>query len=131
MASALVSEMLSHEFVSNDGMVQRTTFSSGMQVTVNFSKEKTYTVEGEEIEPLGYRLHSGNTGGEPVSLPEKPVPQAAELWLYLLVGILIGGGIAAIVIALLVRKRRQADMAMVTTKTAERSSAEGEMTDEK
>ena len=49
-------EMLSHEFLSEDGMVQRTAFSSGLQVTVNFSKEKSYDVDGEPLEPQAYRL---------------------------------------------------------------------------
>ncbi len=49
-------EMVSHEFLTEDGKVQRTRFSGGLMVTVNFSRENSYTIDGEVLAPLDYRV---------------------------------------------------------------------------
>ena len=43
-------ELVSHEFVSDDGAVQATTFADGTRVTANFS-EQTRETEGDEVMP--------------------------------------------------------------------------------
>ena len=40
-----LSEMVRHEFVSENGRIQRTTFANGVRITVDFDA-KTYSVEG-------------------------------------------------------------------------------------
>ena len=49
-------EMTNHEFLTNDGTVQKTTFSSGMSVVVNFSEEKEYTSDSISVKPWDYTI---------------------------------------------------------------------------
>ena len=48
--------MTNHEFLTNDGTVQKTTFSSGMSVVVNFSEEKEYTSDSISVKPWDYTI---------------------------------------------------------------------------
>ncbi len=48
-------EMTNHEFLTEDFEVERTTFSNGKSVTVNFSKERKI-VNGTVLEPYGYKF---------------------------------------------------------------------------
>jgi len=48
--------MLDHEFLDADRDVQRTTFSNGVVVTVNFGSEPYETADGMSIESMGYRV---------------------------------------------------------------------------
>ena len=43
--------MEEHSFLTPDGAVQRTRFSSGVTVTANLEKNKSYQIEGRLIEP--------------------------------------------------------------------------------
>ena len=49
-------EMTNHEFLTNDGTVQKSTFSSGMSVVVNFSEEKEYTSDSISVKPWDYTI---------------------------------------------------------------------------
>ena len=49
-------EMVSHVFLTDDRSAQRTTFSDGTTVTVNFG-DRPYTLsDGITVEPLGHRV---------------------------------------------------------------------------
>lgn len=56
-AAVMYDEMLSHECITDDQMVQKTTFSSGVEVLVNFDE-----IERESMPPKGYNV-SGMAGG--------------------------------------------------------------------
>ena len=51
VAAVMYDEMLSHEWVTDDQMVQRSTFSSGVEITVNFDE-----IEREKLPGKGYRV---------------------------------------------------------------------------
>lgn len=51
VAAVMYDEMLSHEWVTDDLMVQRSTFSSGVEITVNFDE-----IDREELPGKGYRV---------------------------------------------------------------------------
>jgi pimeloyl-ACP methyl ester carboxylesterase len=64
------SEMLSHERLTQDGLLQRSTFANGAAVTVNFAHER-YAAGGTELPPRSY-LITGNApelAGLPVGKP--------------------------------------------------------------
>jgi hypothetical protein len=66
-------EMLSHALLpATQGNVQRTTWESGLQITVNFSDTTSYSVEGSLLGPAQYLLE-----GDPATYPTLPlgVPQ--------------------------------------------------------
>ena len=46
--------MVDHEFLTDDHSVQRTSFSSGLQVTVNFGEEPYATNSGHTVAPMDY-----------------------------------------------------------------------------
>jgi len=48
-------EMVNHEFLTPDHTVQRTTFSNGLRIVVNFG-EKEYDLNGRKVPPKGYLL---------------------------------------------------------------------------
>ena len=54
-AQIATTSMTNHEFLTEDFEVERTSFSNGKSVTVNFSKESK-TVNGMVIEPLSYKI---------------------------------------------------------------------------
>jgi len=45
-------EMLSHEFLTPDHTLQRTTWSSGISIIVNFADKAQILADGSEIPPL-------------------------------------------------------------------------------
>lgn len=47
-------EMTDHEFLTQDHAVQRTTFSGGLRVTVNFGEEPYRTASGRTVRPMDY-----------------------------------------------------------------------------
>ena len=47
-------EMVSHQYL-DDGLVEKTVFSSGLAVIANFAKEKR-TVEGRELVPNAWAV---------------------------------------------------------------------------
>jgi hypothetical protein len=49
-------EMLSHEFLTADHSVQRTTWSGGAAIVVNFS-DAPYKLAGRTVPPLGFDVH--------------------------------------------------------------------------
>jgi len=72
-------ELLDHEFLSEDGALQRTTWSSGLTITVNFNETHSYeTLEGDILPPGSYLL-SGNLDDFP-GLPIGQVMDAYEDW---------------------------------------------------
>jgi hypothetical protein len=50
-AAVMYDEMLTHEFVTDDQMVQRSAFASGVEITVNFDE-----IEREGLSGKGYRV---------------------------------------------------------------------------
>ena len=46
-------ELTDHRFLTEDGKVQMSTFSSGKSIIVNFS-DSAFTYEGQQVEPRGY-----------------------------------------------------------------------------
>jgi hypothetical protein len=54
-------EMLSHEFLSDDFMIQRTVFSSGVTVTTNMGLG-TWDGQGEKVSARAFRATGGNLG---------------------------------------------------------------------
>ncbi len=58
-------EMLSHSFLTADGLVQKTVFASGVEVIVNFS-DKTYRFDGQGV---------AEGGGEPVEKGQAVFPK--------------------------------------------------------
>jgi hypothetical protein len=53
--------MLSHEFLSDDFMIQRTVFSSGVTVTTNMGLG-TWDGQGEKVSARAFRATGGNLG---------------------------------------------------------------------
>jgi hypothetical protein len=49
-------EMLSHEFLTPDRAVQRTRWSSGAEITVNFGDKPFATPDGKEVKALGFEV---------------------------------------------------------------------------
>jgi hypothetical protein len=49
-------EMLSHEFVTPDHAVQRTRWSSGVTVTVNFGDKPFALGDGKEVKAMGWSV---------------------------------------------------------------------------
>ncbi len=104
-------ELADHRFLSDDGKVQRTVFSSGLQVTVNFSREKSYTIDGQELAPMGYTVEK--SGGRPIDPTGTGAtggtPEPAEglpLWAYVAIGAGVGAVLAGGAIALLRLKKK-------------------------
>ena len=48
--------MLSHEFVTPDRTVQRTSFSDGTEVVVNFGEKPYPLPSGETVKPSGFHV---------------------------------------------------------------------------
>ena len=106
-------ELVDHRFLTEDGKVQRTLFANGLQVTVNFSRDRTYTVDGMELTPQAYQVGKAeDTPGTPSSNSDASSTPGADgkgfpLWVYALIGVLGGVAIAGGVLAVLIRMRRK------------------------
>ena len=50
------SEMVNHERLTRDGLVQRSTFANGASVTVNFSDEPRTVKDGVALPPHSYLI---------------------------------------------------------------------------
>jgi len=68
------SEMIDHERLTPDGQVQRSTFSGGVSVTVNFTKESRRLPDGGEIPPRSFLIR-----GDASRLPGLPVNQPVQV----------------------------------------------------
>ncbi len=51
-------EMLKHEFLTPDHLVQRTVFSDGTEIVVNFGEKPFSSPEGVAVQPMGYVIYS-------------------------------------------------------------------------
>ena len=60
-------EMLSHEILTPDLLVQRTSFSSGVEVTVNYGEFPFKLEDGSELPAYGYRVKDSNPAGHSFS----------------------------------------------------------------
>jgi Family of unknown function (DUF5696) len=60
-------EMLNHEILTPDLLVQRTTFSSGIQVTVNYGEFPFKLEDGSELPAYGYRVKDASPTGHSFS----------------------------------------------------------------
>jgi len=49
-------QMVRHQFLTADFLVQRTNFSSGVEVTVNYGEFPFKLEDGTELHPHGYRI---------------------------------------------------------------------------
>jgi len=49
-------EMIDHEFLTDDHSVQRTSFSSNVEVIVNFGSQEFILPDGKKIPPLGFLI---------------------------------------------------------------------------
>ena len=59
-------ELVSHQFLTTDYLVQRTSFSSGVEVSVNYGEFPLKLEDGTELPAYGYRVKD-NKGGRPFS----------------------------------------------------------------
>jgi hypothetical protein len=60
-------EMLKHEILTPDLLVQRTSFSSGVEVTVNYGEFPFRLEDGTELPAYGYRVKDASPGGRSFS----------------------------------------------------------------
>lgn len=60
-------ELMDHQFLTLDYKVQRTLFSSGLQVTVNYGEFPFKLENGSELPALGYRVQDSGAGGRSFS----------------------------------------------------------------
>jgi hypothetical protein len=56
-------ELLDHRILTPDFLVQRTTFSSGVEVTVNYGEFPFRLEDGTELPAYGYRVQDRSPGG--------------------------------------------------------------------
>jgi hypothetical protein len=63
-------EMVSHSFLSDDGMVQKTVFASGVEVIVNFS-DKTYTYDKGKVKVQNVNTVANSTSTSTMTYTEK------------------------------------------------------------
>jgi len=56
-------ELLNHQILTPDLLVQRTVFSSGVEVTVNYGEFPFKLEDGTELPPYGYRVKDTSPGG--------------------------------------------------------------------
>jgi hypothetical protein len=56
-------ELLDHAMLTPDALVQRTHFSSGVEVTVNYGEFPFTLEDGSELPALGYRVVDSSPGG--------------------------------------------------------------------
>ena len=60
-------EMLKHEMLTPDLLVQRTLFSTGVEVTVNYGEFPFKLEDGSELSAFGYRVKDSGPGGRSYS----------------------------------------------------------------
>jgi hypothetical protein len=60
-------ELLNHQILTPDLLVQRTVFSSGVEVTVNYGEFPFPLEDGTELSPYGYRVKDSSPGGRTFS----------------------------------------------------------------
>lgn len=60
-------ELLTHEFLTPDFLVQRTSFSSRVEVTVNYGKQPFKLEDGSELPAYGYCIHDKGPNGHSVT----------------------------------------------------------------
>jgi hypothetical protein len=60
-------ELLSHQILTPDLLVQRTNFSSGVEITVNYGEFPFKLEDGTELPAYGYRVKDAAPGGHSVS----------------------------------------------------------------
>ena len=60
-------EMLKHEILTPDLLVQRTAFTSGVEVTVNYGEFPFRLEDGKELPAYGYRIKDGSPAGHTFS----------------------------------------------------------------
>ncbi|MCX6637622.1 MAG: hypothetical protein NT090_21420 [Acidobacteria bacterium] len=60
-------ELLNHQVLTPDLLVQRTAFSSGVEVTVNYGEFSFKLEDGTELSPYGYRVKDAAPGGRSFS----------------------------------------------------------------
>ena len=53
LSQVATDELTDHRFLTEDGSVQMSTFSSGKSIIVNFS-DAAFTYDGQQVEPRGY-----------------------------------------------------------------------------
>ena len=56
-------ELLSHRMLTPDLLVQRTEFSSGVEITVNYGEFPYKLEDGTELAAYGYRVKDATPGG--------------------------------------------------------------------
>lgn len=108
-------KMTNHQFLTADGMVQKTTFSDGTEVVVNFS-DKPYLYENGTVtiaqagEDDGITVVTGaaEANGR-VIYPEKelviiPVATGEVMWIWIVVIAVAAVGVAALILILLAKK---------------------------
>jgi hypothetical protein len=49
-------QMVSHEYLTGNGDLQRTTWAGGLKITVNFSETESYEIDGQVLTPASYLL---------------------------------------------------------------------------
>ena len=54
------SEMIDHQFLTQDRDVQQTVFANGIRVTVNFGDSAHKLPDGTEVPPMGFRVEESN-----------------------------------------------------------------------
>jgi hypothetical protein len=59
--------MLNHEILTPDLLVQRTAFTSGVEVTVNYGEFPFRLEDGKELPAYGYRIKDGSPAGHTFS----------------------------------------------------------------
>jgi hypothetical protein len=60
-------ELLNHQMLTPDLLVQRTNFSSGVEITVNYGEFPYKLEDGSELPPYGYRVRDAGPGGHSFS----------------------------------------------------------------
>jgi hypothetical protein len=60
-------ELLSHQILTPDLLVQRTNFSSGVEITVNYGEFPFKLEDGTELPAYGYRVKDAAPGGRTFS----------------------------------------------------------------
>jgi hypothetical protein len=60
-------ELLNHQMLTPDLLVQRTSFSSGVEITVNYGEFPFKLEDGTELPAYGYRVKDAAPGGHSFS----------------------------------------------------------------
>lgn len=104
-------EMIDHEFLTDDGSVQKTTFSSGVSVIVNFSETETFKDGDTTVDPWGYSILNGKDLSVEeegnVKVETKIEKRFMPMWgiISALCGLIFGLGFVAVTLIIYKRKR--------------------------